>query len=40
MLRPPLSIVSKCEAGELRMDEVELVEFTWLYGKELNYFIG
>ncbi len=34
------SFVSKCEAGERRVDAVELLEFAGLYGKPLSYFVA
>ena len=38
-LKRPQSYISKCEAGEQRIDVVELNKFAKLYKKELNYFI-
>jgi len=35
----PQSFVSKCEAGQRRLDIVELKLFANLYKKDLNYFI-
>lgn len=34
------SYVTKCENGERRVDVIELAEFTRLYGKSLDYFVG
>ena len=39
-LRKPQSYVSKCEAGERRVDVVELVAFARLYGRPLDFFVG
>lgn len=36
----PQSFVSKCEAGERRLDAVELLEFARLYDKPLGFFVG
>ena len=38
-LKRPQSYISKCEAGEQRIDVVELNKFAKLYKKQLNYFI-
>ena len=38
-LKRPQSYISKCEAGEQRIDVVELNKFAKLYKKELGYFI-
>ena len=38
-LKKPQSYISKVEAGEQRIDIIELKEFAKLYGKNLNYFI-
>ena len=37
-LRKPQSFVSKSEAGERRVDAIELEDFAKLYGKPLLYF--
>ncbi|MBI4369206.1 MAG: helix-turn-helix transcriptional regulator [Elusimicrobia bacterium] len=37
-LKKPQSFVSKCEAGERRIDPIELQKFAGLYGKSLDYF--
>lgn len=34
------SFVAKCEAGERRVDVVELARFAEAYGKAPDYFIG
>jgi transcriptional regulator with XRE-family HTH domain len=36
----PQSFVSKCEAGERRLDVLELLEFARLYGRRLEYFVA
>ena len=36
----PQSFVSKCEAGERRVDVVELTAFARLYGKDLRFFVS
>ena len=36
----PQSFISKCEAGERRVDAVELLAFARLYGKALGYFVA
>jgi transcriptional regulator with XRE-family HTH domain len=36
----PQSFVAKCESGERRVDVVELVRFSGLYGKPLQYFVS
>lgn len=33
------SYVAKCESGERRVDIIELVEYSHLYGKTLSYFV-
>lgn len=38
-LKRPQSYISKCEAGEQRIDIVELIKFAKIYMKSLNYFI-
>lgn len=38
-LKKPQSYISKVEAGEQRIDIIELREFAKLYKKNLNYFI-
>lgn len=38
-LKRPQSYISKCEAGEQRIDVVELNKFARIYKKELGYFI-
>jgi transcriptional regulator with XRE-family HTH domain len=38
-LKRPQSYISKCEAGEQRIDVVELNKFAKIYKKELGYFI-
>lgn len=35
----PQSYISKAEAGEQRLDVVELKMFAKLYGKDINYFV-
>ena len=35
----PQSFVSKCEAGERRLDLVEVQEFARLYRRPLSYFL-
>lgn len=37
-LKKPQSFVSKSEAGERRVDAIELEDFAKLYGKPLSYF--
>jgi hypothetical protein len=39
-LKRPQSYISKCEAGEQRIDVVELNKFAKLYKKELKHFIN
>lgn len=39
-LRKPQSFVSKSEAGERRVDAIELEDFARLYGKPILYFYG
>lgn len=38
-LKRPQSYISKAEAGEQRLDVVELQKFAKLYNKNINYFI-
>ncbi len=38
-LNRPQSYVSKCEAGEQRIDILELKKFAELYKKDLSYFL-
>lgn len=38
-LKRPQSYISKAEAGEQRLDIVELKKFAELYKKEIGYFI-
>ena len=33
------SYIAKCENGERRVDIIELLEFSQLYGKSLDYFV-
>jgi len=37
--RRPQSYVSKCEAGEQRVDILELKKFAELYKKDVSYFL-
>lgn len=39
-LRRPQSFVSKCEAGERRLDVIELAAFARLYGRPLSSFVA
>jgi transcriptional regulator with XRE-family HTH domain len=39
-LGKPQSYVSKCEAGERRVDVVELAAFARLYGRALGFFVS
>ncbi len=39
-LKRPQSYISKAEAGEQRLDVVELQKFAKLYNKDINYFIN
>jgi len=38
-LKKSQSFVSKCEAGEQRLDIVEIKKFAELYKKEVGYFV-
>lgn len=38
-LKRPQSYISKAEAGEQRLDIIELKKFAGLYKKDLHYFI-
>ena len=38
-LKRPQSYISKSEAGEQRLDIVEIKQFTKLYNKNINYFL-
>ncbi len=38
-IKRPQSYISKCEAGEQRIDIVELNKFAKIYGKSLDYFV-
>lgn len=38
-LKRPQSYISKAEAGEQRLDIVELRKFAGLYKKDINYFV-
>ncbi len=39
-LKKPQSFVSKSEAGERRVDAIELEDFAKLYGKRILFFYG
>ena len=39
-LKKPQSFVSKSEAGERRVDVIELQDFAKLYGKPIAFFYG
>ena len=38
-LKRPQSYISKSEAGEQRLDIVEIKQFAKLYNKDINYFL-
>lgn len=38
-LRKPQSFVSKCEAGERRVDVIELAAFARVYEQDLGFFL-
>ena len=38
-LKRPQSYISKAEAGEQRLDVVEIKKFATLYKKDINYFV-
>ncbi|OHA95770.1 MAG: hypothetical protein A3C63_02070 [Candidatus Zambryskibacteria bacterium RIFCSPHIGHO2_02_FULL_39_82] len=38
-LKRPQSYISKSEAGEQRLDIVEIKKFAVLYNKDINYFL-
>lgn len=39
-LGKPQSYVSKCEAGDRRVDVIELVRLARIYGKSLDWFVA
>jgi len=39
-LSKPQSFISKCEAGERRIDVIELARFARLYGRSLEDFVS
>ncbi len=38
-LNQPQSYISKCESGERRVDVIELLRFSKIYNKQIEYFI-
>ena len=39
ILNQPQSYVSKCESGEKRVDVIELMRFSKVYNKHIEYFV-